>query len=43
MHGLENPNRKSEFEYQKPSKLISSIVDREKEILKLMEEIKAGI
>ncbi|MDA3907201.1 MAG: hypothetical protein PF484_14105 [Bacteroidales bacterium] len=31
---IKNPNRKSEFEYQEPSKLIFSIVDREKKILK---------
>jgi len=40
---IKNPNRKSEFEYQEPSKLIASIVEREKKILKLMEEIKSGI
>jgi len=40
---IKNPNRKSEFEYQEPSKLISSIVEREKKILKLMEEIQSVI
>ena len=29
---IKNPNRKSEFEYQEPSKLISSIVERGGEI-----------
>ena len=40
---IKNPNRKSEFAYQEPTKLISSIVEREKKILTLMEEIQSGI
>ncbi|MDR0658657.1 MAG: type I restriction-modification system subunit M [Mediterranea sp.] len=35
-----NPNRKSDFEYRDPSELIASIVAKEKEIMRLMNEIK---
>jgi len=37
---LKNPNKKKEFEYVDPKVQIASIVEREKEVLKLMEEIK---
>ena len=37
---LKNPNRKSEYEYQEPEILISSILEKENEILELMKDIK---
>lgn len=40
---VKNPNRKSEFEYREPSELLSSIMEKEKEVLSLMEEIKEEI
>ncbi len=40
---LKNPNRKSEYEYKEPEVLISSILDKEKEILNLMKDIQKTI
>ena len=40
---LKNPNRKSEFEYRKPTELVTSIMEKEKQIMKLMEEIENEI
>jgi type I restriction enzyme M protein len=40
---LKNPNRKSEFEYKEPSKLVTSILDKEKRIMQLMKEIENEI
>ena len=34
-----NPNRKGDFEYREPSVLISSIMDKEKQVIQLMKEI----
>jgi len=36
---LKNPNRKGEFEYQEPGALISSIIEKEKNIINLLDEI----
>ncbi|MDR2653481.1 MAG: type I restriction-modification system subunit M [Prevotellaceae bacterium] len=35
-----NPNRKGEFEYHEPVELVASIVEKEKEIMRLMNEIE---
>lgn len=35
-----NPNRKGDFEYREPSVLISSIMEKEKQVMKLMKEIE---
>ena len=35
-----NPNRKGDFEYHDPSVLISSIMEKEKQVMKLMKEIE---
>ncbi len=40
---IKNPNRKNEFEYKEPKELVSSILKRENEILKLMNEINETI
>lgn len=40
---IKNPNKKDEFEYVEPAKLIDSIVEKEKRILELMEEIKSYV
>ena len=40
---IKNPNRKNEFEYREPKKLVTSILKRENEILKLMNEINKTI
>lgn len=40
---LKNPNRKSEFEYREPSELINSIMEKEKRVMQLMEEIQETI
>jgi len=38
-----NPNRKSEFDYREPAELVASIVEKEKLIMQLMDEIKKSI
>jgi type I restriction enzyme M protein len=40
---MKNPNKKDEFVYIEPAKLIDSIVEKEKRILELMEEIKSYV
>ncbi len=40
---LKNPNKKSEFEYEEPSVLVNSILEKEKTIVKLMKEIESEI
>ncbi|MEO6718882.1 MAG: class I SAM-dependent DNA methyltransferase [Ferruginibacter sp.] len=40
---LKNPNRKGEFEYIEPTVLISSILEKEKEVMQLMKEIESTI
>ncbi|MCD4819593.1 MAG: type I restriction-modification system subunit M [Candidatus Cloacimonetes bacterium] len=40
---IKNPNRKNEFEYKEPKELVASILKRENEILKLMNEINETI
>jgi type I restriction enzyme M protein len=35
-----NPNRKGEFEYREPAELIASIVDKEKLVVKLIDELE---
>ena len=40
---LKNPNRKSEFEYREPAELVSSILDKEKQVMRLMKEIENTI
>jgi type I restriction enzyme M protein len=40
---LKNPNRKNEFEYQEPSELVNSILEKEKLVLELMKEIQKEI
>jgi type I restriction enzyme M protein len=40
---IKNPNRKSEFEYGEPLDLVKSIILKENEVLRLLEEIKEGI
>lgn len=40
---LKNPNRKSEFEYREPTELVSSILEKEKQIMALMNEIENEI
>lgn len=37
---IKNPNRKSELEYRQPTELIASIVDKEKKVIFIMEEIE---
>jgi type I restriction enzyme M protein len=37
---LKNPNRKGEFEYLEPTKLVSSIMDKEEQVVQLMKEIQ---
>lgn len=37
---IKNPNRKSEFEYQAPEQLMASILNKEKKVMKLMEELE---
>ncbi len=36
---LKNPNKKSEYEYRDPAELMKSVVDKEKRIMELMEEL----
>jgi type I restriction enzyme M protein len=38
-----NPNKKGEFEYKEPAKLISSIMDKERQVALLMEELQKEI
>lgn len=38
-----NPNRKSEFEYKDPKLLIKSILDKEQDVLQLLETIKSEL
>lgn len=40
---VKNPNRKSDLEYREPTELISSIVGKEKKVMKLIEEIETLI
>jgi type I restriction-modification system DNA methylase subunit len=40
---LKNPNRKGDFEYREPAELVSSIMEREKQVVRLMKEIEAII
>jgi len=37
---LKNPNRKGEFEYREPTDLVSSVMEKEKQVMQLMKEIK---
>ncbi len=36
---LKNPNRKGEFEYREPTELVSSVMEKEKQVIQLMKEI----
>ncbi|MEJ7680725.1 MAG: N-6 DNA methylase [Segetibacter sp.] len=40
---VKNPNRKSEFEYREPAELVSSIMEKEKQVMRLMKEIESTI
>ena len=40
---LKNPNRKGEFEYRDPTELVSSILNKEKQVMQLMKEIQSTI
>ncbi len=40
---LKNPNRKGEFEYRDPAELVSSIMKKEKQVMRLMEEIENSL
>lgn len=40
---LKNPNRKGEFEYREPVELVSSIMEKEKQVMRLMKEIENEI
>ncbi len=40
---LKNPNRKGVFEYREPIELVGSIIDKEKQVMKLMQEIQNTI
>lgn len=40
---IKNPNRKGEFEYREPAELISSILEKEKQILYLLKDIENKI
>lgn len=40
---VKNPNRKEEFEYREPIELVSSIMEKEKQIILLMKEIQSTI
>ena len=40
---IKNPNKKSEFEYREPTELMSSIMEKEKKVMQLMEEIENRI
>ncbi len=40
---IKNPNRKNEFEYREPVELVNSIMEKEKQVMKLMKEIENTI
>lgn len=40
---IKNPNRKSEFEYREPAELVSSIIDKEKQVMQMLEDIQKSI
>lgn len=40
---IKNPNRKSEFVYREPAELVNSIMEKEKQVMKLMKEIENEI
>jgi len=40
---LKNPNRKGEFEYREPRELVSSFLEKEKQLMKLIKEIQNAI
>lgn len=40
---LKNPNRKGDFEYREPQELVSSILEKEERIMKLMREVRNKI
>jgi len=40
---IKNPNRKNELEYREPAELITSIMEKEKQIMRLMKEIETEI
>ncbi len=40
---LKNPNRKNDFEYREPIELINSIIEKESQVMQLMNEIQRNI
>lgn len=40
---LKNPNRKGDFEYREPTQLVSSIMEKEKQVMRLIKEIESEI
>ena len=40
---IKNPKRKNEFEYREPAELVSSIIEKEKQVMRLMKEIENTI
>jgi type I restriction enzyme M protein len=40
---LKNPNKRNEFEYQEPKGLITSLMEKEKQVMNLMQEIESII
>jgi type I restriction enzyme M protein len=40
---VKNPNKKDEFEYKDPAALISSIIEKEMQIIELMKEIESEV
>lgn len=39
---VKNPNRKSDLEYREPSLIIDNLMEKEKEVMRLMKEIQAA-
>lgn len=40
---VKNPNRKGDFEYREPEELVNSIMEKEKQVMRLMKEIENEI
>ncbi len=38
---VKNPNKRGELEYREPAELVSSILEKERQVLALMEEIES--
>lgn len=40
---VKNPNRKSEFEYREPIELVNSIMEKDKQVMRMMKEIQQQV